>query len=43
MPLKICSWHTNDAKNDLTLDAFKELCRRALEHADYRVEEISEG
>ncbi|SMM98634.1 Protein export cytoplasm protein SecA ATPase RNA helicase (TC 3.A.5.1.1) [uncultured Candidatus Thioglobus sp.] len=28
---KICSWRTNDAKNDLSLDEFKELCKKVLE------------
>lgn len=30
---KICAWRTNDAKNDLSLDAFIELCKRVLAHA----------
>jgi hypothetical protein len=33
---KICAWRTNDAKNDLSLDAFIELCRRVLAHAGAR-------
>jgi hypothetical protein len=33
----ICAWRTNDAKNDLSLDSFVELCQRVLEHAGYRV------
>ncbi|SMN10522.1 hypothetical protein SPBRAN_615 [uncultured Candidatus Thioglobus sp.] len=28
---EICSWRTNDAKSDLSLDEFKELCRKVLE------------
>jgi hypothetical protein len=28
----ICSWRTNDAKNDLTLDELLELCQRILDH-----------
>lgn len=27
---KICAWRTNDAKNDLSLGEFVELCRRVL-------------
>jgi len=27
---RICSWRTNDCKNDLTLDEFKEVCRDIL-------------
>lgn len=27
---RICSWRTNDSKNDLTLEEFKELCRKIL-------------
>lgn len=30
---KICAWRTNDAKNDLTLAEFLELCQRVLDHA----------
>jgi hypothetical protein len=29
---KICSWRTNDAKNDLTLGEFVELCERVVSH-----------
>jgi hypothetical protein len=36
---KICGWRTNDAKHDLSVDSFLDLCRRVLEHAGYRVEE----
>jgi hypothetical protein len=35
---RICGWRTNDAKNDLSLNSFLELCQRALRHAGYRVE-----
>ena len=28
----ICSWRVNDAKNDLTLGEFVDLCREVLEH-----------
>jgi hypothetical protein len=34
---KICSWRVNDAKNDLGMDAFLELCRQVLEHHERRV------
>jgi hypothetical protein len=34
---RICGWRTNDAKNDLSLDDFLELCRRVLGHAGYAV------
>ena len=30
---EICSWRTNDAKNDLTYDEFKELCRQVLKYS----------
>ncbi len=29
---KICSWEVNDAKNDLTLDGFIELCKKTIKH-----------
>lgn len=29
---KICSWRTNDAKNDLTLKDFIELCEKVVHH-----------
>ena len=29
---KICAWRTNDAKNDLSLAEFIELCRKVLTH-----------
>ena len=29
---KICSWRTNDAKNDLSLDEFVALCKKVVEH-----------
>ena len=28
----ICSWRTNDAKNDLTLDEFMQVCKEILEY-----------
>lgn len=31
---RICAWRTNDAKNDLSLSEFVELCRRVVAHAD---------
>lgn len=34
---KICAWRTNDAKNDLSVPDFVELCRRVLEHRGYKV------
>jgi hypothetical protein len=34
----ICSWRTNDAKNDLSLEAFVELCQKVLTHAGYSVQ-----
>ncbi|MBI3819519.1 MAG: hypothetical protein HY286_12560 [Planctomycetes bacterium] len=34
----ICSWRTNDAKNDLSRDEFYKLCAKVLKHAGYRVE-----
>jgi hypothetical protein len=30
---RICSWRTNDAKNDLTLAEFRRLCRLVLENS----------
>jgi hypothetical protein len=35
---EICAWRTNDAKNDLSLKSFRELCEKILRHAKYRVE-----
>lgn len=35
---QICSWRTNDAKNDLSIGDFRDLCVRILEHAGYRLE-----
>lgn len=31
---KICAWRTNDSKHDLTQEAFIELCRKVVAHAD---------
>ena len=33
----ICSWRTNDAKHDLSLDQWHELCKKVLLHAGYTV------
>ncbi len=35
---KICAWRTNDAKHDLSLESFLELCKKVLEHAGYRID-----
>lgn len=35
---RICAWRTNDAKSDLSLESFLDLCKKALLHAGYRVE-----
>ena len=29
---RICSWRTNDAKNDLTFDEFFELCKTVIRY-----------
>lgn len=34
---RICAWRTNDAKHDLSLGEFLELCERVLRRAGYRV------
>lgn len=34
---KICGWAVNDAKHDLTIETFRELCKRVLTHAGYEV------
>jgi len=34
---KICAWRTNDSKNDLSVDAFIELCQRVLAHAGFKI------
>ncbi|MFA5939703.1 MAG: hypothetical protein WC809_10155 [Sinimarinibacterium sp.] len=36
---RICSWRTNDAKNDMPVDTFIELCRKVLVHAGIGVGE----
>jgi len=33
----ICAWRTNDSKNDLSHQAFIELCVKVLEHAGYKI------
>lgn len=35
---RVCSWRTNDAKNDMPMTTFLELCEKVLTHAGYRVE-----
>ena len=35
---RICSWRTNDAKNDLGIKDFIALCESVLRHCGYRVE-----
>ena len=34
----ICAWRTNDAKNDLSTEAFLDLCAKVLKHAGYQVQ-----
>jgi hypothetical protein len=34
---EICAWRTNDAKNDLSLESFLDLCQRVLVYAGYIV------
>lgn len=34
----ICAWQTNDAKNDLKLEQFMQLCIKVLQHAGYAVQ-----
>lgn len=31
---RLCPWRTNDAKNDLSVVEFVEICRRVVAHAD---------
>lgn len=38
---RICSWRTNDAKNDLSVEDFLSLCERILVHAGYSVVKIA--
>jgi len=35
LDLKICSWRTNDAKNDLPLSEFISVCQAVLKHHGY--------
>jgi hypothetical protein len=35
---RICGWRTNDAKNDLSIDQFLDLCERVLTHAGFHVQ-----
>lgn len=35
---RICAWRTNDAKNDMSVEAFVLLCAKVLIQAGYRVE-----
>jgi len=35
---RVCGWRTNDAKNDLPMATFLEVCEKVLKHAGYRVE-----
>ena len=37
----ICYWYVNDAKSDLTLAEFYELCERVLRHRDNRIRQGS--
>lgn len=34
---RICAWRTNDAKNDLPVDAFIDLCKKLVTHAGFLV------
>ena len=34
---RICSWRANDAKNDLSVEDFIDLCKKILAHAGYRI------
>ena len=34
----ICAWRTNDAKNDLSHQAFIDLCLKVLQHAGYTID-----
>ncbi len=33
---KICSWRTNDSKNDLSLSEFHDLCKKVIRHSKSR-------
>ena len=34
----ICAWRTNDAKNDLSHQAFIDLCIKVVQHAGYTID-----
>ena len=38
---RVCSWRTNDAKNDVDMDEFLAVCRAVLQHNGYRVQSVS--
>lgn len=40
---RVCGWQINDAKSDLSIDAFQDACVKVLEHAGYRVEKLGEA
>ena len=40
---RICAWRTNDAKNDLSVDAFIDLCKKLVTHAGFHVIDSSEA
>ena len=40
---RICSWRTNDAKNDLSPEEFIGLCKKVLAHAGYSVKKSDHG
>jgi hypothetical protein len=35
---RICGWRTNDAKNDMSVGQFLDLCKRVLTHAGFHVQ-----
>lgn len=35
---RICAWRTNDAKNDLSVEDFVNLCRRVIAHAESKAQ-----
>jgi hypothetical protein len=35
---KICAWRTNDAKHDMPIDTFQDLCKKVLEHAGFHIQ-----
>ncbi len=37
---KICSWRTNDSKNDLSLNEFTDLCKKVLRRQGYSIVDI---